>query len=84
MERYRTLKKKSMSSGEVAKLRLEQTLASDFLECSPEQLETMQKEILEILSRYLNMNDMQKISLNVTQEIKQGVHYVKTIQLKGL
>lgn len=72
-----------MTSGTIAKLRLEQTLASDFLECSPEKLENMQKEISEILSRYLNMNDMQKVSLNVTQEIRQGVHYVKTIQIKG-
>lgn len=84
MERYRKQKQRPAASGTVAKLRLEQTLASDFLECSPEKLENMQKEILDILSRYLNMNDMQKISLNVTQEIRQGVHYVKTIQIKGL
>lgn len=84
MGRTRALKQKPLTSGAVAKLRLEQTLASDFLECSPEKLETMQKEILEILSRYLNVNDMQKVSLHVTQEIKQGVPYVKTIQIKGL
>lgn len=84
MGKARVPKQKPLTSGVVAKQRLEQALVSDFLECSPEKLETMQKEILEILSRYLNMNDIQNVRLYMTQEIKQGVPYVKTIQIKGL
>ena len=44
----------------------------------------MQKEILEILSRYININETQKITMRLTQTRKQGVQYVKTIQIKGL
>lgn len=84
MERRRFSDTKRMTSGGIAKMRLEQTLASDFLECSSQQFQTMQKEILELLSRYMNIDSTQEIQLNLIQETKQGVHYVKTIQIKGL
>ncbi len=84
MGKNRPMKTHPITSGTIAKMRLEQTLASDFLECSPEQFQIMQKEILEILSRYINVNDTQKITLNLIQKRKQGVRYVKTIQIKGL
>lgn len=84
MEKYRPSRTAKITSRDIAKMRLEQTLASDFLECSPEQFETMQKEILEILSRYISISDTQKITLNLIQKRKQGIRYVKTIQIKGL
>ena len=84
MGKNRPMKTRPITSGAIAKMRLEQTLASDFLECSPEQFQIMQKEILEILSRYINVSDTQKITLNLIQKRKQGVRYVKTIQIKGL
>ena len=79
MERSR-----QMTSGHIAKLRLEQTLASDFLECTAEKLLFMQQEIQQILSRYINIEDTEEIQLRITQKIKQGESYVKTIQIKGL
>lgn len=82
MERSR--KSRKMTSKDIAKMRLEQTLAADYFECAPEQLENMKKEILEILSRYMNLYDTKEIQLSFTQEIKQGVQYVKTVQIKGL
>ena len=84
MERYRRLKVEPVTSGRIAKMRLEQVLTTDFLECSRDQAELLQKEITEILSRYLNLNDIQQIQLKLIQKRKQGVSYVKTIQIKGL
>ncbi len=82
MERIRSLKPKT--SGDIARIRLEQTIASDYLECSSEQFQNMQRDILEILSRYINVKATKEIRLNLIQELKQGVPYVKTIQIKGL
>ncbi|MDD2958301.1 MAG: cell division topological specificity factor MinE [Lachnospiraceae bacterium] len=75
---------KQMTSGGIAKIRLEQTLASDYLDCSTEQFQILQNEILEILSRYMNINNAKEIDLNIIHEIEQGVPYVKTIQIKRL
>ena len=80
----RQRKSKEKTSGEIARIRLAGTLASDYLECSPEQFEIMRKELPEILSRYMDINETQQIQLNMVQELKQGVQYVKTIQIKGL
>lgn len=82
MERSRLTRPRT--SGDIARMRLEQTLASDYLECSSQQLQNMQQDILQILSRYMNIQDTQEIKLNFIQEIEQGVPYVKTIQIKGL
>lgn len=82
MERVQSSKRKT--SGNIAKIRLEQTLASDYLECNTEILMMMQKEILEILSRYMTIHDEEEIQLKFIQKIKQGEPYVKTIQIKGL
>ena len=84
MAKHRPSRTAKITSCAIAKMRLEQTLASDFLECSPEQFETMQKEILEILSSYIRIRDTHKITLNLIQKRKQGIRYVKTIQIKGL
>lgn len=73
-----------MTSSHIAKLRLEQTLASDYLECSSDKLLSMQQEIIQILSRYLNIDETEEIQLKFTQKMKQGDPYVKTIQIKGL
>lgn len=82
MERYHSSKQKT--SGHIAKIRLEQTLASDYLECNEEKLDSLQQEILEILSRYLPIYDTEEIQLRLIQKMKQGEPYVKTIQIKGL
>lgn len=78
------LENRQKTSGNIAKIRLEQTLASDYLECNMEILMMMQNEILEILSRYMTIHEEDEIQLRVIQKIKQGEPYVKTIQIKGL
>lgn len=75
---------RARTSGRIAKLRLEQTLASDYLECNSDKLLSLQQEILQILSRYLKIDETEEIQLKITQKMKQGEPYVKTIQIKGL
>lgn len=80
----RKISSRQKTSGNIAKIRLEQTLASDYLECNLEILTMMQKEILEILSRYMTIHEEEEIQLKFIQKIRQGEPYVKTIQIKGL
>ena len=43
----------------------------------------MRKEIVNILSRYLNLDsDRFEVRMDIVYEIKQGVQDVKTIQIK--
>ena len=70
-------------SGAVAWARAELTIASDRLDCSQEELRQMRKEIVNILSRYLNLDsDRFEVRMDIVYEIKQGVQDVKTIQIK--
>ena len=66
-----------------ARARAELTIASDRLDCSQEELRQMRKEIVNILSRYLNLDsDRFEVRMDIVYEIKQGVQDVKTIQIK--
>ena len=70
-------------SGAVARARAELTIASDRLDCSQEELRQIRKEIVNILSRYLNLDsDRFEVRMDIVYEIKQGVQDVKTIQIK--
>lgn len=70
-------------SGAIARARAELTIASDRLDCSQEELQQMRKEIVTILSRYLNLDsDRFEVRMDIVYEIKQGVQDVKTIQIK--
>ena len=70
-------------SGAVARARAELTISSDRLDCSQEELRQMRKEIVNILSRYLNLDsDRFEVRMDIVYEIKQGVQDVKTIQIK--
>lgn len=71
------------SSGEIARARAELTVASDRLDCGQNELQQMRKEILAILSRYLNLEDgLFEIRMDIVYEINRGVQDVKTIQIK--
>ena len=51
--------------------------------CSQEELRQMRKEIVNILSKYLNLDsDRFEVRMDIVYEIKQGVQDVKTIQIK--
>ena len=71
-------------SGAVARARAELTIASDRLDCSQEELRQMRKEIVNILSKYLNLDSdrFRRCGPDIVYEIKQGVQDVKTIQIK--
>lgn len=71
------------TSGEIAKARAELAVASDRLDCSVEDTQQMQTEIVNILSKYLNLdNEIFEIHMNIVYEIKRGIRDVKTIQIK--
>lgn len=70
-------------SSRIAKLRAKQTVASDRLSCTPEEFMQMKKEIMTVLSKYLELDGtVSEIRVEVVHEIKQGVPYVKTVQIK--
>ena len=76
-------KKALLTSGQIAKLRTRQTVSSDRLSCTPEEFQQMKKEIVNILFRYLNLDEtVSEIRVEIVHEIKQGVSYVKTVQIK--
>ena len=57
---------KRKSSGDVAKDRLKMVLVSDRANCSPEIMERIKSDILEVLSKYAEI-DMDGIDINFTQ-----------------
>lgn len=72
-----------LTSGQIAKLRTRQTVSSDRLSCTPEDFQQMKKEIVNILFRYLDLDEtVSEIRVDIVHEIKQGVSYVKTVQIK--
>lgn len=71
------------SSGRIAKARTHLTIASDRLSCSPEEFQQMQKELEDVLSKYLNLDKhVFDIRLQIACRTKRGVQDVKTIQIK--
>lgn len=72
-----------LTSGEIAKARAELAVASDRLDCSGGELQQMQTEIVNILSKYMNLDhEIFEIHMNIVYEIKRGIRDVKTIQIK--
>lgn len=78
-------KLKEISSGNVAKDRLEMMLLSEQMQSSPEMMVQMKKEIQEVVRKYLNVDYTQmNIQIELTNDVKQGAEHVKTIQIKRL
>lgn len=72
-----------MTSGEIARARAKMTIAGDRLCCNPEKLLQMQKELVNILSRYMDLDgEVFEIKLNIIYETNRGIQDVKTIQIK--
>ncbi len=57
---------KKKTSGEVAKDRLKLVLVSDRASCSPEIMQKIRSDIIEVLSKYAEI-DMDGIDINITQ-----------------
>lgn len=73
------------SSCKVAKDRMNTILLSDRLNCTPEMIEQMKRDIGHVMEKYLDI-DRENITvhLEITTKEKQGVKHAKTIQIKGL
>ncbi|WP_026504280.1 cell division topological specificity factor MinE [Butyrivibrio sp. NC3005] len=54
------------SSGDVAKDRLKMVLVSDRASCSPEVMERIKSDILEVLSKYAEV-DKDQLDIHITQ-----------------
>ena len=71
------------TSGKIAKARTKMTVAGDRLSCNPEELQLMQKEIINILYKYMNLDEnVFGIRMNILYKTNRGIQDVKTIQIK--
>jgi len=63
---------KKKSSGNIAKDRLKLVLVSDRANCSPELMEQMKKDIIDVISKYVKI-DVQGLDIKITQtESEEG------------
>ena len=57
---------KKKSSGDVAKDRLKLLLVSDRANCSPEVMEMIKNDIIEVISKYMDI-DTEALNIKITQ-----------------
>ena len=62
---------KKKDSGSVAKDRLKLLLISDRTNCSPEIMEAIQRDIIEVLSKYMEI-DHEALDIQITQAESNG------------
>ncbi len=73
------------NSGNIARERLKGVVLADRFDCTPETAQKIQKDISEVLMKYLELDHVTiKIQLELSREVGQGVKHVKTIQIKRL
>ena len=63
------------SSGEIAKDRLKLLLVSDRANCSPEMMEMIKNDIIQVISKYMDI-DVQGLDIQITEtesETSNGV-----------
>ena len=71
------------TSGKIAKARAKLTIASDRLNCNQDEMRQMQEEMINILSKYVDMGEeMFEVRMDIVCRTKRGVQDVKTIQIK--
>lgn len=63
---------KKKSSGNVAKERLKLVLVSDRANCSPEIMEQMKNDIINVLSKYVEI-DLEGLDIKIQQTEMEGV-----------
>ncbi len=75
--------KHAFTSGAIARARAQVTVAADRLSCNPEEMRQMQREVADVLAKYLELDgDICKIRLDIVCRTDRGVQDVKTIQIK--
>ncbi len=57
------------SSGEVAKDRLKLLLVSDRANCSPELMEQIKNDIIQVISKYMDI-DAQGLDIQITRKVR--------------
>ena len=62
---------KKKSSGDVAKDRLKLLLVSDRASCSPEMMEQIKNEIIQVISKYMDI-DTEGLDIQITQTESEG------------
>ena len=62
---------KKKSSGDVAKDRLKLLLVSDRASCSPEMMEQIKNEIIQVISKYMDI-DTEGLDIQITQTESDG------------
>lgn len=71
--------KSSESSSEHAKNRLKVAITSDRAVCSPEIMEQMKNEIIQVISKYVEI-DVEGLDIKVTQmELEEGLAPVNAV-----
>lgn len=63
---------KKKSSGSVAKDRLKLVLVSDRANCSPELMEQMKNDIINVLSKYVEI-DLEGLDIKIQQTEMEGI-----------
>lgn len=63
--------RKNKSSGNVAKDRLKLVLVSDRANCSPELMEQMKNDIINVISKYMEI-DMEGLDIKISQTEVEG------------
>lgn len=64
---------KKRTSGDMAKDRLKLVLVSDRANCSPEIMEMIKNDILEVISKYMEI-DREGLDIQITQTDVEGGH----------
>ena len=59
------------SSGEIAKDRLKLLLVSDRANCSPEMMEMIKNDIIQVISKYMDI-DAQGLDIQITETESEG------------
>lgn len=62
---------KKKNSGDVAKDRLKLLLVSDRANCSPEMMEQIKNEIIQVISKYMDI-DTEGLDIQLTQTESEG------------
>lgn len=62
---------KKKNSGDVARDRLKLLLVSDRADCSPEMMERIKNEIIQVISKYMDI-DTERLDIQITQTESEG------------
>lgn len=72
-------------SAAVARERMTTMLYMDRLDCTPDTMKLLQRDMKRVIEKYLNTEKADiSIRMDIKREYKQGVKNVKTIQIERL